>query len=131
MITRFFRLILSLPSTAGSHSRYRKLFKAMRRVETGGERTPWAVGDHGRAIGPYRLSHGYWLDAYRYDRTLGGTWPMVVDRRYAEATITAYWNKHASMITSWEQLARIHKGGPQGHGKPETAKYWSRVNAAL
>jgi hypothetical protein len=100
----------------------------MRQVESGGENTPWAVGDSGRSLGPYRISYGYWLDAVRHTSVLKeGTWPMVVDRSYAEAVIHSYWSKYAALNATWEQLARIHNGGPKGHGRPETAKYWRRI----
>ena len=56
---------------------------------------------------------------------------MVVDRTYAEAIMHSYWKKYAPLNATWEQLARIHNGGPKGHGRPETAKYWRKVCAHL
>jgi len=104
----------------------------MRQVESGGEGTPWAVGDSGRSLGPYQITYGYWLDAVRHTPELKeGTWPMVVDRTYAEAIMHSYWKKHAPLNATWEQLARIHNGGPKGHGRPETAQYWRKVCAHL
>ena len=128
MISRFFRLIPKLPTITTVRSRRQKLLKAMRKVESGGEKTPWAVGDSGRSLGPYQITYGYWLDAVRHTPALKeGTWPMVVDRRYAEAIMHSYWKKYAPLNATWEQLARIHNGGPKGHGRPETAKYWRKV----
>lgn len=49
----------------------RKLFDAIRQVETGSERDPEnAVGDGGMAIGPYQIHEVYWRDAKDYDPSL-------------------------------------------------------------
>lgn len=128
MITRFLKLVMTLPLIQPRpRSEYGTLFNAIRQVESGGELTPYAVGDNGRSIGPYQISYGYWLDAYRADNSIGGTWAMVVDGNYAEQVILAYWNRHAPKNATWEVLARIHNGGPSGHSKPETQRYWERV----
>ena len=48
-----------------------KLFHAIQKVETGGEADPEnAVGDGGKAIGPYQIHEVYWQDAKSYDSSL-------------------------------------------------------------
>jgi hypothetical protein len=48
-----------------------KLFSAIRMVETGGESDPEnAVGDGGKAIGPYQIHEVYWEDAKSFDSSL-------------------------------------------------------------
>ena len=48
-----------------------KLFHAIQKVETGGETNPEsAVGDGGKAIGPYQIHESYWQDAKSYDPSL-------------------------------------------------------------
>lgn len=44
------------------------LFYALMMVESGGDLN--AVGDGGRAIGPYQIHEVYWKDAAQYDPTL-------------------------------------------------------------
>ena len=52
-----------------------KLFHAIRMVETGGVSDPEnAVGDGGKAIGPYQIHEVYWKDANSFDSSLGGTY---------------------------------------------------------
>ena len=134
-IIQFFRMAASLPTitTRRSKTKYRELLVAMKTVESGGEAFPtYAVGDEGRSIGPYQISYGYWLDATRQTFELKqGTWAMCVFDEYAEKVILAYWLKYAPPSASWEQLARIHNGGPNGHGRRETAKYWREVSKHL
>tara|TARA_R100000479_G_scaffold147203_1_gene82685 strand:+ start:202 stop:606 length:405 start_codon:yes stop_codon:yes gene_type:complete len=128
MITRFLKLILPLPTPHLRRSDYSTLFRAIRLVESGGEYyAPYAVGDSGRSIGPYQISFGYWIDAYNYDPDLDGTWAMCVDQTYAEQVMMQYWQRHAPKDATWEVLARIHNGGPNGYHKAETQQYWKRV----
>ena len=136
-IVLFFRMVWTLPTiTTRHHSkvrRYRYLLDAMRKVETGGTLHPnYAVGDDGRSIGPYQITYDYWLDAARETLQLReGTWSMCVIPSYAEKVILSYWKKYASAEASWEHLARIHNGGPNGYKKQETAKYWQKVSKHL
>ena len=48
-----------------------RLFQAIQKVETGGEKDPEnAVGDGGKAIGPYQIHESYWQDAKGFDSSL-------------------------------------------------------------
>ena len=106
----------------------RPMLDAIRAVETGGHRDPAnAVGDGGRAIGPYQIHRSYWLDATERNpelRALG--YQSVRDQAIAERVVLAYLTRYAP---SWDlrTVARIHNGGPRGHTKPTTIPYADRV----
>jgi hypothetical protein len=112
----------------------RAVLDAIRAVESGGIRDAAnAVGDNGRALGPYQIHEVYWRDAVQYDKTLvsdGQTYQSVRDRDYAERVIVAYWSRYAPNWTP-ETLARVHNGGPSGARKSATLKYWRKVKERL
>lgn len=106
------------------------LFEAIRMVETGGEFDPAnAVGDNGLSLGPYQISEAYWIDAVEHCPEIGGSYNNVRDARYAERIMMAYWDRYAPDET-WETLARIHNGGPQGL-RASTDRYWRKVSKEL
>ena len=125
-------LTLAVQMPAGFDAR--PILDAIRKVETGGHRDPAnAVGDGGRAIGPYQIWATYWADAVEHDPSLvanGETHQSVRNAAYAERVILAYWSRYAP---SWDAqtLSRIHNGGPKGHRRGGTLKYWGKVQAAL
>jgi hypothetical protein len=46
----------------------------------------------------------------------------------------AYWERYCPTALArgdWATLARIHNGGPAGHKKPATLKYWKKVSQAM
>jgi hypothetical protein len=104
------------------------MLDAIRTVETGGHADPAnAVGDGGKALGPYQIHYGYWVDATERDpalRALG--YQSVRDQAIAERVVLAYLTRYAP---SWDlrTCARIHNGGPRGHRKPATLGYAKRV----
>ncbi len=106
----------------------RPMLDAIRTVETGGHADPAnAVGDGGKALGPYQIHYGYWVDATERDpalRALG--YQSVRDQAIAERVVLAYLTRYAP---SWDlrTCARIHNGGPRGHRKPATLGYAKRV----
>lgn len=112
----------------------RPVLDAIRHVETGGCADPAsAVGDGGRALGPYQIHRGYWQDAVQFDPSLvanGETYASVRNAAYAERVMLAYWSRYAK---SWdaETLARVHNGGPKGARKAATLGYWAKVRAVL
>lgn len=109
----------------------RPVLDAIRTVETGGEADPAnAVGDGGKALGPYQIHRSYWLDATerRPDlRALG--YQSVRDQATAEQVVLSYWNRYAPRY-DLDTLARIHNGGPRGHRKDATVEYAARVKEA-
>lgn len=110
----------------------RRLLDAMVQVESGGRLD--LVGDNGKAIGPLQIHRIYWVDAVSYDKTLAppdGKYEDCKRLEYAEKVVVAYWNCYASKNASWEELARIHNGGPKGLGKKATQEYWDKVNKEM
>lgn len=125
-------LTLAVQMPAGFNPR--PILDAIRQVETGGCADPAnAVGDGGKAIGPYQIWATYWADAVEHDPSLvanGETHQSVRNAAYAERVILAYWSRYAP---SWDAqtLSRIHNGGPKGHRRKATLGYWGKVQAAL
>lgn len=106
-----------------------KFLDAICKVESRGN--PNAVGDNGKAIGPYQIWREYWEDAVKFDKSLGGSYSDCKDPAYARRVVRAYLARYAPKGASWEDMARIHNGGPKGHLKAATTKYWTKVQAAL
>jgi len=125
-VTSLILSLLLLPPPPGLDTR--PMLDAIRTVETGGHADPAnAVGDGGKALGPYQIHYGYWLDATERDpalRALG--YQSVRDQATAERVVLAYLTRYAP---SWDlrTCARIHNGGPRGHRKPATLGYAKRV----
>ena len=100
-------------------------FYEMAVVESGYD--PLAVGDRGRAIGLYQIHHQYWKDS-----GVPGTWEDCRDPAYSRRVIMSYWRRYCPNALSkgnLEILCRIHNGGPQGHKKKQTLKYWEKIQA--
>lgn len=109
-----------------------KLLAAIMMVESGGNLTP-PDGDGGKSIGPYQIQYVYWLDS-----KTPGKWEMCRDKKYSEKVIVNYWKRYAPKsvkkslsMKDCEKLARIHNGGPKGHQKESTVKYWNKVKTYL
>lgn len=113
----------------------RAFFNAIQQVETGGETDPSrAVGDNGKSLGWYQIGRAYWIDATQFDRSIGGEYQDVTNRRYAERVMMAYFKRYAREALAardWERLARLHNGGPRGPDRRSTLEYWHKVQAAL
>jgi hypothetical protein len=107
----------------------RPLLDAMYAVES--QEGKYLVGDGGRAIGPYQIWREYWKDAVEWDKTIGGRYEDCMDKAYSERIIRAYWSRYAPKGATVEQLARIHNGGPKGHLRSGTAKYWKKIVKAM
>jgi len=101
------------------------LLDAMYTVESG--RGKNLVGDGGKAIGPYQIWREYWQDAVEHDKSIGGKYEDCMNKAYAEKIIRAYWKRYAPKGATLEQLARIHNGGPRGHKRSATVKYWNKI----
>jgi len=108
-----------------------RILDAIRQTETGGEADPAnAVGDGGRAIGPFQIHRAYWQDAVAHDPSIGGVYSDCKDEAYARRVVLAYLSRYCK---SWsdEAVARIHNGGPSGHTRKSTVKYWRKVEKNL
>jgi hypothetical protein len=108
-----------------------RILDAIRQVETGGCKNPSeAVGDGGKAIGPFQIHLGYWKDAVAFDKSLGGTYNDCRKPEYARRVVRAYLTRYGRGKTN-EEMARIHNGGPRGHRKSATLEYWERVKREI
>ena len=130
----YLTIVLSLAINPPADFNPRQILDAIRAVETGGQRDPAnAIGDGGKALGPYQIHKVYWLDAVQRDPSLtanGETYDNVRDAAYAERVMLAYWSRYAPSYDH-ETLARIHNGGPRGHKVKGTLGYWEKVKAKL
>ena len=103
-----------------------EFFDAVRHVESRGRCD--AVGDGGRAIGPYQIHRSYWKDS-----GVPGRYEQCRDRAYAERVMKAYWSRYCPKAwesRDWQTLARVHNGGPDGHRQRSTTAYWNKVRRA-
>jgi hypothetical protein len=111
---------------------HRAFLDALAQVESGGQDD--AVGDGGKAIGRMQVWEIYHTDAVAHAPALGGKYADCKGKAYAERVVVAYlhrYGKKALEDKSYEKLARIHNGGPSGHRKRATLKYWRKVEKAL
>ena len=117
---------------------------AIRQVETGGELNGGigAVGDGGRALGPFQIHLAYHFDAADRDSSLRNYKDCLTSLDYSERVVRAYMGRYAKAeakrlraglgtLADVEKVARIHNGGPKGHRKKATVGYWSKVEAQL
>ncbi len=105
------------------------LLAAIRQVESSGNDK--AVGDGGKARGPYQIHRAYWQDACEYGGVKWSYEKHVTDRAKCEQVIRWYWLRYAPRNASYETLAKIHNGGPRGHKIEATKKYWRKVQKHL
>lgn len=106
---------------------------AIRTVES--SNNPSAIGDNGNAIGVYQIWKSYWKDA-RQTSSIGGVYHDCFDPDYADRIVRSYMKRYATekrlgRDVTQEDIARIHNGGPNGHKKKATLKYWAKVKKLL
>lgn len=149
-ITRAFALLAlaaSLASLGGTPAKtytWRQLLDAIRVVETGGEPNDGigAVGDGGRALGPYQIWSAYHTDAAGRDKTLSSHASCKDSKSYSERVVRAYMDRYSraellrleggtGSLADCERVARIHNGGPRGYRKQATEAYWIKIKARL
>lgn len=108
-----------------------RILNAIRQVETGGCKNPSeAVGDGGKAIGPFQIHQSYWADAVEHDPSIGGVYADCKNEAYARRVVIAYLSRYCKSWTD-ENVARIHNGGPSGGKRKATVKYWRKVDNFL
>jgi hypothetical protein len=138
---------LALPADASSRLySWEDALHAIRDVETGGEpdHGRGAVGDGGKALGPYQIHAAYWQDAADRDPLVAAQAHSVClrDLAYSRQVVGSYMHRYARAETARlragkgtladvEKVARIHNGGPRGHRKAATLGYWNKVRALL
>ena len=110
-----------------------RLIPALEHVESRGN--PAAIGDGGRAIGILQIWDVVITDVNRAKGTRY-THRDALDPVKARAICRAYLSiyctpKRLGRQPTMEDAARIWNGGPNGHRKPATVKYWQKVAARL
>ena len=123
--------LLLCQATTSANDPFPATLKAILWVESSGN--PEAIGDGGRAIGPYQIHRAYWTDATRVLRV---DWPYSDARDPVKAAAavrayTAHYAAHYRQPWTAETIARIHNGGPRGWEKASTLVYWAKVAAAM
>lgn len=109
------------------------LIIALIAVESGGD--PNAIGDGGAAYGILQIHASYVEDASQYARQ---QWVHedAFDPDLSIQILQAYMSRYATErraggpVTA-EHVARIHNGGPNGHRRSSTDRYWEKVKAEL
>jgi len=115
------------------------LLDAIEQVESGGD--PNAVGRDGE-IGAYQLKKIYVDDVNRIlKRWKQQMWEQInepaytyddrLDRNLSRYMVEVYLAYYGPAEGDLESLARIHNGGPNGHQKESTKKYWLKVKARM
>ena len=117
--------LLAVPAYGYTRS---EVLDAIRQVETGGQKNGGrdAVGDGGRAIGPYQIHYSYWKDS-----GVPGRYEQCKDPAYARRVVDAYLERYTKSSATAEEMARVHNGGPAGMKKEATVKYWKKVKNVL
>ena len=107
--------------------------KALALVESGGN--PQAIGDGGDSWGMYQLQAAYVQDAAQF---AGENWTHedafnpVLARKIVRAYMARYaTQKRLGRKPTYQDIARIHNGGPAGWRKPVTLPYWLKVEKEL
>lgn len=131
---RFLLLVAVLCSTlcCASDKDAEMFYRAIAWVES--RNNDNAIGDGGRAVGRYQLWKVYVDDvnrisgrSYTYDDRCDAGKSLEMVKIYL-----AYYGRRYERLTgkkaTWEILARIHNGGPNGWKKKSTKKYWDKVD---
>ena len=133
-------LVLLAPLTLAQDYTWRETLNAIRHVETGSHYDGVGVkGDGGNALGPYQIWYPYWVDA-RMDEGTHGL--CLTSKVYSEEVVRRYMLRYSKKCTTRllegrgtladvERISRIHNGGPKGHTKLATRKYWEKVQLRL
>ena len=105
------------------------LFTALAQVESNNGQTSKNI---------YQLTQKYIDDVNRISKDEAFLWDDRLNREKSERMMCIYWTyygrlylDHTGRTPTWETLARIHNGGPDGWKKYGTKKYWRRVQEHL
>ena len=98
-------------------------------VESGGDNN--AVGDAGTSLGAYQIGKLYWIDATEFGKVDWDYKTDVHDPIKCRQVIRWYWARYLPDDANDEMKARVHNGGPTGHRKKATEKYWNKVKKEM
>jgi len=123
------------PSTAVSPSghTFDDLLDAIEWVESKGD--PRAIGDNGNAVGSFQIWKIYVDDVNRILKShpvngvyLQHPYEHRLSKVLSRSMATTYLKHYGG---TFEEMARKHNGGPQGHKKESTEAYWLKVKARM
>ena len=105
------------------------LFAALAQVESGNGKTSQNI---------YQITERFVDDVNRISTEEKFVYSDRYDRKRSERMMEIYWVYYVARYIdatgrdpTWETLARIHNGGPDGWNKYATKRYWRRVNELL
>ena len=126
-------LIAALPLALSGQTQIDKIIPALVQVESNGNVR--AVGDGGRSLGHLQICKEVVADV---NRVTGSTYRHTdaFNPAKANAICKAYLAHYASpgrlgREPTFSDLARIWNGGPEGHRKLSTIRYWNKVSFLL
>lgn len=93
-----------------------------------------AIGDNGKAVGCMQIHKIYVDDVNRILGRNKYTYANRKNRDKSREMVKIYLTYYASKIgrkPTYEDMARIHNGGPNGYKKLKTLWYWFKVKARL
>ena len=112
----------------------------IRLVETGGMPNGGigALGDGGKAFGPYQIWSPYWQDS----RVKGSHAHCLNSKAYSEKVMQGYMFRYAprelgrlmagkGTMADVEKVSRIHNGGPKGWKRKSTLGYWAKIKRKI
>ena len=110
------------------------LLDAIEQVESNGD--PNAIGDNGKAVGSFQIWKTYVDDVNRILREHRYNYNDRYDpllSRYMVKTYIGHYvtKKRLKRNPTFEDMARIHNGGPNGYKKKCTEKYWEKIKKEL
>jgi hypothetical protein len=115
------------------HEMITKLIPALIAIESGGD--PNAVGDNGRSLGILQIQAAVVQDVnawygthYRHADAFEPAYAREICRVYLLRWAT---EKRLGRQPTFEDMARIWNGGPNGWKKKSTVKYWEKVQVKL
>ena len=123
----------SVKASASEPLDIERLLPALEKVESNGN--PNAIGDKGKAYGILQIWEVVIVDVNRVFKTKythADAFDPVKARDICRKYLAIYaTEKRLGRKPTMEDAARIWNGGPQGHKKDNTIKYWQKVAKAL
>ena len=123
----------SVKASASEPLDIERLLPALEKVESNGN--PKAIGDKGKAFGILQIWEVVIVDVNRVFKTNykhADAFDPVKARDICRKYLAIYaTEKRLGRKPTMEDAARIWNGGPQGHKKEATNKYWQKVAKAL